>query len=260
MSPRRHEESSAGRDPDPGWGLILTGGGNRRAIQAGALRALFETGIPACSHRRGLGWAINGAYLAFHPSEAGVTDLVNIWRNLDGRELFGTRHAQARTWLALISGRPAAFTNRGLRRLLASELPGRRFADTTVPLAVTATHLETGTGRVITQGNVVDAVLASSALPGFLPPVTVEGELLVDGAVADPMPTVSPGRVGHGCTNPSRQRTGEACLLPGPPSNGLEPVEVDLKLFQLVYLGLDRGHLVRHLLSYRRTWWAALGP
>lgn len=170
------------------WALILTGGGNRGAIQAGALRALFETGFrPGLIVGVSVG-AINGSYLAFHPSERRVADLIELWRGLDGRQLFGTRHVEARTWLAFILGRPAAFTSRGLRRLLESELPGRLFADTTVPLAVTATHLETGTGRVITQGSVVDAVLASSALSGFLPPVTVAGERLVDGTVADPMP------------------------------------------------------------------------
>lgn len=188
MSTQPYGEVRAGQSTDPDWALVLTGGGNRGAIQAGALRALFETGFrPGLIVGVSVG-AINGSYLAFHPSETGVADLIEIWRGLDGKQLFGTRHVEARTWLAFMLGRPAAFTSRGLRRLLESELPGRLFADTRVPLAVTATHLETGTGRVITQGSVVDAVLASSALPGFLPPVIVAGERLVDGAVADPMP------------------------------------------------------------------------
>lgn len=164
------------------------GGGNRGAIQAGALRALFETGFsPGLIVGISVG-AINGAYLAFYPDYQGTLELEQIWRRLDGKSLFGTKHLVARTLLALATRRSAALSNRGLKRLLESSLPSRDFADTAVPFLVTATHLETGTGRILAEGNIVDAVLASSALPGFLPPVTVDGEHLIDGAVAEPVP------------------------------------------------------------------------
>ncbi len=173
---------------DPGWALILPGGGNRGAIQAGALLALFERGfVPELIVGVSAG-AINGAYLAFHPSLEGVRDIVEIWRGLTGRSLFGTRLPSLRRLAAFALGRAAAFKNDGLENLLVENLPSRRFEDTAIPLVVTATHLETGTGRTLESGDLVKAVLASAAMPSVLPPVIFDDELLVDGAVADPVP------------------------------------------------------------------------
>ncbi len=173
---------------DPGWALILPGGGNRGAIQAGALLALFERGfVPELIVGVSAG-AINGAYLAFHPSLEGIRDIVEIWRGLTGRSLFGTRLPSLRRLAAFALGRAAAFKSDGLEHLLVENLPSDRFEDTSVPLVVAATHLETGTARALESGDLVKAVLASAALPAVLPPVTVDGELLVDGAVADPIP------------------------------------------------------------------------
>lgn len=170
------------------WGLILTGGGNRGAAQAVALGALFETGFePELIVGVSVG-AINGAYLAFHPNLKGVAAIWRIWRGLDEEALYGRRLHRLRTLAALVLGRPAAFSNRGLRRLLERELPSRRFEDTRLPFVVTATHLETGTARAIGTGDIVQAVLASAAVPVHLPPVLVDGERLIDGAIADPVP------------------------------------------------------------------------
>ncbi len=41
---------------------------------------------------------------------------------------------------------------------------------------------------VITEGRLVDATRASSAIPMVFPPVTVGDKLLVDGAVSNPLP------------------------------------------------------------------------
>lgn len=170
------------------WALILTGGGNRGAIQAGAALALFETGfVPDLIVGVSAG-ALNGAYLASFPSIEGAERLTAIWRRVDGRRLFGTRFPRARTVAALLLGRRSAYTNSGLRSLLETELPSTRFEDTAVPLAVTATHLESGTARTLASGDMIRAVLASAAVPAHLPPVMVDGEWLIDGAIADPVP------------------------------------------------------------------------
>ena len=173
---------------DPGWALILPGGGNRGAIQAGALLALFERGfVPELIVGVSAG-AINGSYLAFHPSLDGVREIVEIWHGLTARSLFGTRLPSLRRLWALAAGRAAAFKNDRLEHLLVEHLPSQHFEDTAIPLVVIATHLETGTARALASGDLVNAVLASAALPPILPPVTVDGELLVDGGIADPTP------------------------------------------------------------------------
>lgn len=170
------------------WALVLQGGGNRGAIQAGALLALFETGfVPRLIIGVSVG-AINGAYLAFHPDVDGASRLIDIWRHLDGRTLFGSRFPRLRTLATLLGGRTAAFSNENLGKLLTRSLPSDRFDDTVVPFVAVATHLATGTARALAAGSISRAVLASAALPAHFPPVTINGELLVDGAVADPVP------------------------------------------------------------------------
>lgn len=170
------------------WALILTGAGNRGATQAGAALALFESGfVPDLIVGVSIG-AINGAYLAFYPDAVGAGRLTDIWRYADGRRLFGTRFPRLRTVAALLLGRPSAYSNNGFESLLATHLPATRFEQTAVPLAVTATHLETGTARTLDSGEIIPAVLASAAAPAHFPPVIVNGERLVDGAVADPVP------------------------------------------------------------------------
>jgi NTE family protein len=181
-------DSSNAQLSDPGWALILPGGGNRGAIQAGALLALFERGFAPELIVGVSAGAINGSYLAFHPSLDGVHEIHEIWRSLTARNLFGTRIPSVRRLWALAAGRTAAFKNDGMEHLLVKHLPSRQFENTTVPLVVIATHLETGTARALDSGDLVKAVLASAALPSILPPVAFDGELLVDGGIADPTP------------------------------------------------------------------------
>ncbi len=175
--------------PAPGRSaLILTGGGNRGAIQAGALLALFEQGYrPDLIIGVSVG-AINGSMLAFYPTTDGVHRVLDIWRSLTGSHLFGAGSLAWRGLAAILLRRPAAFSNRGLRDLLIQHLPSRHFSDTTVPFLAVATNLETGRAVHIADGDLVRAVLASAAAPLHLPPVKVGGELLVDGAIADPVP------------------------------------------------------------------------
>jgi predicted acylesterase/phospholipase RssA len=67
-------------------------------------------------------------------------------------------------------------------------LPVGRFEETTIPLSVVASDLASGTSRLLSSGDLLEAVLASSAIPGLFPPVEIDGERLVDGAIADPLP------------------------------------------------------------------------
>ena len=51
-----------------------------------------------------------------------------------------------------------------------------------------ATHLHTLERIVFSSGEVAEAVHASSAIPGACVPVAVDGELFIDGGIADPLP------------------------------------------------------------------------
>jgi NTE family protein len=52
-------------------------------------------------------------------------------------------------------------------------------------------NLENGDEVVLRQGSLADAVLASSAIPGILPPSVINGVTLVDGAMVTPVPVTA---------------------------------------------------------------------
>ncbi|MCB1886871.1 MAG: patatin-like phospholipase RssA [Rhodocyclaceae bacterium] len=64
----------------------------------------------------------------------------------------------------------------------------RSFAGLKVPFACVATDLVTGREIWLREGSVSDAVRASIALPGLLTPVSLDGRLLVDGGLVNPVP------------------------------------------------------------------------
>jgi NTE family protein len=55
--------------------------------------------------------------------------------------------------------------------------------DATVPVHVTATDVE-GMAVVLSKGSATDAIIASAAIPGVFPPVRIDGQTLMDGAIA----------------------------------------------------------------------------
>jgi len=65
---------------------------------------------------------------------------------------------------------------------------GATFADTKIPLYVTATDLYNGEQVVMSEGSVADAVRASISIPFIFPPHKVNGRYLIDGFQSDPLP------------------------------------------------------------------------
>jgi NTE family protein len=57
-----------------------------------------------------------------------------------------------------------------------------------VPLALQATDRATGDGVVLRRGGLAQALLASIAAPPLLPPVEIDGRMLIDGALSAPVP------------------------------------------------------------------------
>lgn len=64
----------------------------------------------------------------------------------------------------------------------------KTFADTKIPLHIVATDFYTGEEVVLSNGRLVDAARASSAIPMIFPPWKINDRLLVDGAVCNPLP------------------------------------------------------------------------
>jgi len=84
-----------------------------------------------------------------------------------------------------------------LRRLLEIELGEHSvFADLKIPFRCCAASIERAAEHWFDSGPLVDAVLASSAVPGLLPPMEMGGEHFVDGGIVNSIPIGEAVRVG----------------------------------------------------------------
>jgi NTE family protein len=162
--------------------FVLTGGGSLGAVQVGMMAALHERGIdPDVLVGTSVG-AVNAAYLAGPGSTADrLSSLAALWSGIRRRDVFVLD--PRRCLRATVGSAPSMFSGRPLRQLLERHLGYRAFEGARLQLAVAATDVVTGEGVLLDTGPVVDAVAASSAVPGLLPPVRRAGRALVDGAV-----------------------------------------------------------------------------
>lgn len=74
------------------------------------------------------------------------------------------------------------------KKLLESYLGSLRFSDLKIPFACVATDLTEGKLAVLDEGNVVDAVIASSSIPGAFTPAELGGRRFVDGGILERVP------------------------------------------------------------------------
>ena len=180
----RRQEDAEGEKPRTAF--VLGGGGNLGAIQVGMLQAVMERGITpdvvvGCS----VG-AINAAAVAADPSPAGIELLRDIWISIREDVICPSGRLSG---LRLLTHRGHSLQpNDGLRHLLETHLPWKTFEEFPTPFQVVAASLTTGHDRWFSSGDVVDPILASAALPAIFPPVEIDGELLIDGAVVDNVP------------------------------------------------------------------------
>jgi NTE family protein len=171
--------------------FVLSGGGNRGAIQAGALLALFERNIrPDLIVGTSVG-ALNGVALAATPTLEGAQAIAERWRKVRRSDIFPGNPFTV-GW-RLLMGRGSLHGREGFARLLQTLLPAgtERFADLRIPCIVTATELNSGRLRILgsnPQESLADAIMASTAIPPFFPPYRYGDEWLVDGAVVANLP------------------------------------------------------------------------
>ena len=166
--------------------IVLGGGGVLGAVQLGMLRALVEAGIrPDLVVGTSVG-ALNGAVLAALPPERVADRLEEVWRSADARSLFAAGSV-ARLREFARSG-VAAHSSGPLRRMASSVLGDRRIEDLPVPFTCCAAGIEDAAEHWFDRGPVVDAVLASAAVPGLLPPVEVDGRHYLDGGLVNSIP------------------------------------------------------------------------
>jgi len=169
-------------------GLVLAGGGARAYAHVGVLAALAEARVPVDF----TGGTSMGAIIA-----AGVA---LGWSNMELdtrlRRSFVESNPLADYRLPVV----AMTYGRIVERRLAEHFGAARIEDMHLPFFCVATDLANGKQRIYRSGLVREALRASIALPGILPPVVDHESILVDGAVLNNLPTDIMGTMHRGLT------------------------------------------------------------
>jgi len=171
---------------DSGVAFVLGGGGILGAAEVGMLRALLEARIrPDLVVGTSVG-AINGALLADQPDLPGVNRLEDLWRSLSKSEVFSG--SALRRVGTLARTRTHAHDVSPLADLLRSAFDGRTIEELTVSFQCVAASIERAAEHWFDRGPIVDAVLASSAVPGLFPPHAIGSEHFLDGGLVHSIP------------------------------------------------------------------------
>lgn len=155
-------------------GLVLSGGGTRGFAHLGILGALLEHGIKPDVISGVSAGAIVGAFIAGgkKPEEihrilkkGGFFRYTNIHLPVDG--------------LLRLDG---------LKEVLEKEINIKNIEDSPIPLYITVSNLNKGEVEYINEGPLAETVLASSSIPVLFSPVSLNGNIYVDGGLLDNIP------------------------------------------------------------------------
>lgn len=170
--------------------LVLGSGGVKSIAGLGAMEVFEQEGLRPAAVAGCSAGAIFGALIAAgYPAQHGMEMARQLWsRDITSRK----RH---RALLEVALPRMAGFDDRfALRddRLIGQQLQiafgATRIEDLPTPLHVQATCATTGAPVVLRQGLLTQALRASVALPFLFAPQRINGQLLVDGSLSDPLP------------------------------------------------------------------------
>ncbi|WP_433223571.1 patatin-like phospholipase family protein [Microtetraspora malaysiensis] len=174
--------------------FVFQGGGSIAATQVGMLRALTEAGIRPDLVVGSSAGAINAICFALEPTLAQIERLEMLWYSVKRKNVFPVS-----AWSlaqALVGRGSGVSSQKALQRLLERELGETNLDGLALPAHVVATDLADGDPVILSRGATVQALLASSALPGVFPAVEIGGRLLYDGGIAAATPVLQADALG----------------------------------------------------------------
>ena len=171
--------------------LVIGSGSVKCAAAIGIQKALAKAGIGldrvvGCS-----GGAIYAALMAAGHAPAVSAEMTQrLWTReiSQGRNRRAMLQALAPRWMRFKAEQFGLRDDRLLMSRLNEAFGAARIEDMQIPLHITATDFSNGELVDLSSGTVVDAIRASAALPFAFSPWKVDGKLLVDGFLSDPMP------------------------------------------------------------------------
>jgi NTE family protein len=158
--------------------LALGGGGTKGFAHIGVIRQLEKNDLDIAAIAGTSAGGIAGALYAFGLS---IEKIIDLSKELKFSDIFHRNPNDAPSLLGL----------GGLHEQLEHVLGNATFNDLKIKFATIAVDTISGTSVIIDQGKVLDAVMATTAVPGIFP-AQRRGKLnLVDGGVLDPVPVTT---------------------------------------------------------------------
>jgi NTE family protein len=158
--------------------LALGGGGVRGIAHIGVLRTFEREGYKIGAIA---GTSAGGLVGALYAAGYTTGEMETIFTNVD----------QSKMFFRLPSEGPSLMGSAGLTKLLNECLGNKTFDNLHIPFVVTATDTSTGQEVLLHHGSVVQAVLATTAVPGVFSTRQIGSSTLFDGAVVDPVPVAA---------------------------------------------------------------------
>lgn len=155
--------------------LALGGGGARGFAHIGILRQLTNSGIKVGAIA---GTSAGGIVACLFAAGFSPEKILKIALEVNQNRLYSLPSNEG----------PALLSLSNVTKILENILGDLTFAKLKIPCAVVAVDLELNQELTLYQGRVVDAILATIAVPGIFPPKEIDGRFLVDGGILNPVP------------------------------------------------------------------------
>ncbi|HIA93952.1 MAG TPA: patatin-like phospholipase family protein [Candidatus Marinimicrobia bacterium] len=189
----------------PFLGLALGGGGARGAAHIGVLQELHKEGIQIDLIAGTSAGSIIGAMYAASGDPFWVEDHFRKFMKSDAfdglrsRKMLDDRNPDSvldqiakkvKDHYVVMMGlnRESIIKKGPLRKAITFLVLVKSFDELKIPMKVLATDLQSCKDLIIESGDLIDALVQSSSIPGFVQPSGNESELIVDGSVSMPIP------------------------------------------------------------------------
>ena len=179
---------------EPKTAFVFSGGASLGAVEVGMLKAIVEAGYKADMVFGTSVGSLNGAIYAFDPTIEGVKTLEEIWRRIKTFDVFSPSVITPIKNIATFG--QYLISPKNLRRLIIENVKYSKIEQTKIPLFITATDINTGDEVVMNKGLIVEALLASTGIPGLFQPQRMGHRLLVDGGLVNNSPISSAVKLG----------------------------------------------------------------
>lgn len=194
--------------------LALGGGGVRGLAHLGVFKALEEANIPInLIVGTSMGGIIGGIYALAGKTSRIEPRLLGLLKRdeIIKLEAFAgeSRPAEKRMLVEKLAhfvkdlviwnlkGLKRALVNGGpIKNLIQELIKDSGFSQTKIPFACIACDLKTGDEVILNKGRMLEAIMASSAMPGVFEPVYLQGRFLIDGGITSEIPIEAARKLG----------------------------------------------------------------